>query len=151
MRILGLDVGERRIGVAISDELMLTAQGVCVIESKGAAKDIALLNSLIREKEITHLVLGLPRNMNGTLGPMAEKVQAFGNRLSEQNPELPLAYWDERLTTSAAQRTLLEADLSRRRRRQVVDKVAAVLILQGYMDAHFRNSVDNSVYNFRNS
>ena len=91
---------------------------------------------LIKEKGVTHLVLGLPRNMNGSLGPMAEKVQDFGRQLFEKNPEVQLSYWDERLTTSAAQRTLVEADVSRRRRRQVVDKVAAVLILQGYMDAH---------------
>lgn len=140
MRLMGLDVGERRIGVAVSDELLLTAQGVCVIDSKGAAKDMEQIGLLIREKGVTHLVLGLPRNMNGSLGPMAEKVQEFGRQLSEKNPGIQLAYWDERLTTSAAQRTLIEADVSRRRRRQVVDKVAAVLILQGYMDAHCRGS-----------
>ena len=134
--LMGLDVGERRIGVAVSDELLLTAQGVCVIESRGTKKDIEQIGLLIKEKGVTHLVLGLPRNMNGSLGPMAEKVQDFGRQLSEKNPEVQLSYWDERLTTSAAQRTLVEADVSRRRRRQVVDKVAAVLILQGYMDAH---------------
>ena len=136
---MGLDVGERRIGVAVSDELLLTAQGVCVIESKGAKRDIEQIGLLIKEKGVTHLVLGLPRNMNGSLGPMAEKVQDFGRQLSEKNPGVQLSYWDERLTTSAAQRTLIEADVSRRRRRQVVDKVAAVLILQGYMDAHCRH------------
>ena len=138
--LMGLDVGARRIGVAVSDELLLTAQGVCVIESRGTKKDIEQIGLLIKEKGVTHLVLGLPRNMNGSLGPMAEKVQDFGRQLSEKNPEVQLSYWDERLTTSAAQRTLVEADVSRRRRRQVVDKVAAVLILQGYMDAHCRQN-----------
>ena len=135
---MGLDVGQRRIGVAVSDDLLLTAQGVCVLDSKGEANDILAISALIGERKVTHLVLGLPRNMNGTLGPMAEKVQDFGRRLAEKNPGLHLAYWDERLTTSAAQRTLIEADLSRRRRRQVVDKVAAVLILQNYMDSNCR-------------
>lgn len=136
MRLMGLDIGERRIGVAVSDELMLTAQGLCVIETRGVSQDLAAIGELIAERGITHLVVGLPRNMNGSLGPMAEKVQEFGRQLGEMNPQLPLAYWDERLTTSAAQKTLLAADLSRRRRRQVVDKVAAMLILQGYMDAN---------------
>ena len=136
MRIMGLDVGERRIGVAVSDELMLTAQGQCVVDSRGIANDIARLGDMIREKEITHLVLGLPRNMNGTFGPMAEKVRDFGRQLAEKNLGIQLEYWDERLTTTAAQRTLLEADLSRKRRRKVVDKVAAVLILQNYLDAN---------------
>ena len=133
---MGLDVGERRIGVAISDELLLTAQGLCVIDSKGTVNDLIQLGDIIREKGITHLLLGLPRNMNGTMGPMTEKVKEFGRQLAESQPELPVEYWDERLTTTAAQRTLIEADVSRRRRRQVVDKVAAVLILQGYMDAN---------------
>jgi putative holliday junction resolvase len=135
MRILGLDIGERRIGVAVSDELMLTAQGLCVIDSRGAAKDIEQIVLLARQRDITHVVIGLPRNMNGSLGPMAEKINLFGEQLKMHCPEVLIEYWDERLTTSAAQRTLMEADLSRRRRRQVVDKVAAVLILQGYMDA----------------
>lgn len=133
---MGLDVGERRIGVAISDELLLTAQGFCVIDSKGTANDLIQLGDIIREKGITHLLLGLPRNMNGTMGPMTEKVKEFGRQLAASQPALSVEYWDERLTTTAAQRTLIEADVSRRRRRQVVDKVAAVLILQGYMDAN---------------
>ena len=140
MRLIGLDVGSRRIGVAVSDDLLLTAQGVCVIDSKGTAKDLEQISALIREKQVSHLVLGLPRNMNGTLGPMAEKVQTFGSQIAEKNPEVQVVYSDERLTTSAAQRTLLEADLSRKRRRQVVDKVAAVWILQGYMDANCRQA-----------
>ncbi|HWR29119.1 MAG TPA: Holliday junction resolvase RuvX [Negativicutes bacterium] len=135
MRIMALDVGEKRIGVALSDELLVTAQGLCVINSKGEAKDTAYICELIKEHGVTHLVLGLPRNMNGSYGPMAEKMREFGQRLSEKQQGIVVEYWDERLTTSAAQRVLVDADMSRNRRRQVVDKVAAVLILQGYMDS----------------
>jgi putative holliday junction resolvase len=134
MRIMALDMGEKRIGVALSDELMMTAQGLCVVGSKGIEKDLVQVGELIKENGVTHLLLGLPRNMNGTQGPMAEKVLEFGNRLSANHPQIPVEYWDERLTTSAAQRMLVDADMSRNRRRQVVDKVEAVLILQGYMD-----------------
>jgi putative Holliday junction resolvase len=134
MRIMALDMGEKRIGVALSDELLLTAQGLCVVDSKGTEKDLVQIGELIKEKGVTHLLLGLPRNMNGTQGPMAEKVREFGNRLSVTHPQIPVEYWDERLTTTAAQRMLVDADMSRNRRRQVVDKIAAVLILQGYMD-----------------
>lgn len=135
MRIMALDVGEKRIGVAISDELMLTAQGLCVIHSRGTVKDLEQIAQLIKEHQVTHLLLGLPRNMNGTYGPMAEKVREFGRRIVEKHPEIPIDYWDERLTTTAAQRVLVDADMSRSRRRQVVDKVAAGLILQNYMDS----------------
>lgn len=134
MRIMGLDVGERRIGVALSDELMLTAQGLCVLESKGTQRDIVQIADLIKKNGVTHLVIGLPRNMDGSRGPMAEKILEFGRALLEQEPEVPVEFWDERLTTTAAQRVLVEADMSRSRRKQVVDKVAASLILQGYMD-----------------
>jgi len=134
MRILGLDMGESRIGVALSDELLLTAQGLCVLKSRGTANDIEQIVELIDKHAVTHLVLGLPKNMDGSQGPMAEKVLEFGRKLQSRQPDVILAYWDERLTTAAAQRVLVDADMSRSRRRQVVDKVAAGLILQGYMD-----------------
>ena len=134
MRIMGLDLGESRIGVALSDELLLTAQGLCVINSRGTANDLAQVLQLIEQHAVTHLVLGLPRNMDGSSGPMVDKVREFGRQLAERKPELLLEYWDERLTTAAAQRVLVDADMSRSRRRKVVDKVAAGLILQGYMD-----------------
>ena len=134
MRIMALDIGEKRIGVAVSDELLLTAQGVSVLESKGPAKDLVQIGILVKEYAVTHLVLGLPRNMNGSYGPMADKVREFGGKLAESLPGIPVDYWDERLSTTAAQRVLVDADMSRERRRRVVDKVAAVLILQGYMD-----------------
>ena len=135
MRIMSLDLGEKRIGVALSDELLLTAQGLCVLNSKGTEKDLVQILALIKEHGVTHLVLGLPRNMNGSQGPMAEKVLEFGSKLAELQPEISVEYWDERLTTTAAQRVLVEADMSRARRRAVVDKVAAGFILQGYMDS----------------
>ena len=135
MRIMSLDLGEKRIGVALSDELLLTAQGLCVLNSKGTEKDLVQILALIKEHGVTHLVLGLPRNMNGSQGPMAEKVLEFGRKLAELQPEISVEYWDERLTTTAAQRVLVEADMSRARRRAVVDKVAAGFILQGYMDS----------------
>ena len=143
MRIMALDIGEKRIGVAVSDELLLTAQGVSVLNSKGTAKDLVQIGALMKEHAVTHLVLGLPRNMNGSYGPMADKVREFGVKLSESQPGIPVDYWDERLSTTAAQRVLVDADMSRERRRKVVDKVAAVLILQGYMDllARKRNAI----------
>ena len=140
MRIMGLDLGESRIGVALSDELLLTAQGLCVINSRGSANDLAQVLQLIEHHAVTHLVIGLPRNMDGSSGPMVDKVKAFGRQLAERKPELVLEYWDERLTTTAAQRVLVDADMSRSRRRKVVDKVAASLILQGYMDLRARRA-----------
>ena len=134
MRILTLDLGEKRIGVAVSDELLMTAQGLCVLASKGTVKDLEQVADLVRNQAVSTIVLGLPRNMDGSIGPMAEKVREFGRLLQEQNPDIPVEYWDERLTTAVAQRMLIGADISRVNRRQVVDKIAAVLILQGYLD-----------------
>ena len=144
MRIMGLDLGETRIGVALSDELLLTAQGLCVIHSRGIVNDLAQVVELIEANAVTELVIGLPRNMDGSCGPMVEKVREFGRRIAERKPELKLEYWDERLTTTAAQRVLVDADMSRSRRRKVVDKVAAGLILQGYMDLRARRVAADS-------
>ncbi len=133
MRILGLDIGEKRIGLAISDELGITAQGLETLQRTELAHDIQSLREIIREKEIGKLVVGLPKNMNGTLGFQAEEVQKLVTLLTEQCP-LEVEYWDERLTTVAAHRVLLEGDISRRKRKKAVDQIAAVLILQGYLD-----------------
>ena len=133
MRILGLDIGEKRIGLAISDELGITAQGLATLQRTELTHDIQSLREIIREKEIGKLVVGLPKNMNGTLGFQAEEVQKFVTLLTEQWP-LEVEYWDERLTTVAAHRVLLEGDISRRKRKKAVDQIAAVLILQGYLD-----------------
>ena len=144
MRIMGLDLGETRIGVALSDELLLTAQGLCVIHSRGIDNDLAQVLELLESHAVTELVIGLPRNMDGSCGVMAEKAKDFGRRIVERKPELKLEYWDERLTTTAAQRVLVDADMSRSRRRKVVDKVAAGLILQGYMDLRARRAAASS-------
>jgi putative holliday junction resolvase len=133
MRIAALDVGEARIGIAVSDELGITAQGVGVVQRRGGRHDLEALAERLAPYQPERLVVGLPLNMNGTEGPQAEKVRAFATRVAE-HLALPLEFSDERLTTVAAERTLLEADLSRRRRRELIDQVAATLILQTYLD-----------------
>ncbi|HWR38355.1 MAG TPA: Holliday junction resolvase RuvX [Patescibacteria group bacterium] len=135
MRIMALDVGERRIGVAVSDALLMTAQGIEVIHRTSPAKDWERLRQLYNEYDVQTIVLGLPKNMNGTLGPRSEWVQEFSRQLQEVIPQATIHFWDERLSTVAAERTLLEADLSRSKRRQVIDKMAAVFILQGYLNS----------------
>lgn len=134
MRKMGLDYGDRTIGIAVSDLLGLTAQGVEVIRRKKQEEDLVRIGELIREYEVSELVVGLPKNMNGTIGPRGELCQEFADQLKREFG-LPVHLWDERLTTVSATRTLLEADVSRKKRKQVVDKMAAALILQGYMDS----------------
>lgn len=134
MRIGGLDVGDRRIGVAISDEKGWTAQGIEVLTRRTLDADLDALRNCFASYEPTALVIGLPKNMNGTLGPQAEKVLAFARHV-EAHLGIPIVLWDERLSTVGAERALLEADLSRAKRRQVIDKAAAVFILQGYLDS----------------
>jgi len=133
MRILGLDIGDKRIGIAVSDALGFTAQGLKTLERSSTAEDLNYIAGLVKEWEIGRFVAGLPRNMNGTYGPQAEKVKEFMEQVIALVP-LEVIYWDERLTTVAAQRALLEGDRSRKKRKQVVDKIAAVFILQGYLD-----------------
>jgi putative Holliday junction resolvase len=125
-------VGEARIGVAVSDELGITAQGVGVVRRVGGRRDLEALAEMLAPYAPERLVVGLPLSMNGSEGPQAARVRAFAARAA-QHLAVPLEFWDERLTTVAAERALLEADVSRRRRREVVDKVAATLILQGYL------------------
>jgi len=133
MRIAALDVGEARIGVAVSDELGLTAQGVGVVRRKGGRHDLEALRAMLDPYAPERVVVGLPLNMNGTEGPQAERVRRFAARVGE-HLGVPIEFWDERLTTFAAERALIEADVRRERRREVVDKVAAVIILQGYLE-----------------
>ena len=136
MRILGLDFGSKNVGVAVSDGLLLTAQGVETIERKDEnklRKTCARIEELIAEYEITEIVLGLPKNMNNTEGERVEKTKAFGEML-ERRTGLPVHYWDERLTTVAAEQILIESGVRRENRKAVIDKVAAGLILQGYLD-----------------
>ena len=136
MRILGLDFGSKTVGVAVSDGLLLTAQGVETIERKDESKlrkTCARIEELIAEYEVTEIVLGLPKNMDNTEGERVEKTKAFGEML-ERRTGLPVHYWDERLTTVAAEQILMESGVRRENRKAVIDKVAAGLILQGYLD-----------------
>lgn len=134
MRILGLDIGDRTIGVAVSDPLGITAQGITTIRRKNKEKDIEKLKQICFEYNVDTIISGLPKNMNGTLGPQSEKVLEFCNIIKD-NIDLPIKMWDERLTTVAAHRAMLEADLSRSKRKKIVDKIAATYILQGYLDS----------------
>ena len=134
MKILGLDVGEKRIGIAVSDELGYTAQGVTVLHRQEMGDDLGELRELVAAHNVSEVVVGLPKNMDGSLGAGAQKVMAFAKTM-EESLSVPVILWDERLTTVEASRVLLEADLSRKKRKKVVDKVAAVLILQGYLDS----------------
>ena len=132
-RIMGLDVGDKTIGVAVSDLMGLTAQGVKTVKRVGKKKDIEELKSIIKERQVTKIVSGLPKNMNGTLGPQGEKVIKFCELL-EQETGIKIEYWDERLSTVAAERTLIQGNVRRENRKGVIDMVAAVIILQGYLD-----------------
>ncbi|MFN0062019.1 MAG: Holliday junction resolvase RuvX [Myxococcaceae bacterium] len=133
MRALGLDIGTKRIGVALSDELGMTAQPLAVLENRGKAV-IRELANLAKTHEVQCWVVGLPLNMDGTEGPMAQMARGFGAQL-EAATRLHVIFWDERLSSVAAERALLEGDVSRQRRRQVIDQVAAALILQGWLDS----------------
>lgn len=133
MRILGLDVGDRTIGVAISDPLGFTAQGITTIRRKSLQYDLDELKKICNEYSVELILSGLPKNMNGTVGPQGEKVLEFCESIKEFLG-LPIEMWDERLTTVAATRAMLEADMSRAKRKKIVDKMAATYILQGYLD-----------------
>ncbi|WP_338864149.1 Holliday junction resolvase RuvX [Myxococcus stipitatus] len=135
MRTLGLDFGTKTIGVAVSDGLGLTAQGVTTIRRTSLKADLAALATLAREHEADRVVIGLPLNMDGSEGPRAEASRKFADTVA-QSLGVQVELWDERLSTVAATRTLLEADVSRARRKEVIDQVAAQFILQGWLDAH---------------
>lgn len=142
-KIMGLDVGDATIGVAISDALLLTAQGRETIRRVSLKEDIGKLIHYISEENIGTIVVGLPKNMNNTIGPQAEKTLAFVKKLEKriqfserlQGQSVVIVMWDERLTSIAAERAMLEADMSRAKRRKIIDKMAAVYILQGYLDS----------------
>lgn len=133
MRIMGLDIGTRTIGIAISDELGITAQGLKTLRRKSAEEDLRAIAELVHEFQIEKIVFGLPKNMDGTLGKQAEFTLKWMKMVSD-NIQVPVVAYDERLTTVGASKVLLEADLSRKKRKKVIDKLAAVLILQGYLD-----------------
>lgn len=140
MRIMGLDFGSRTVGVAISDSLLLTAQGVEIIRRKEENKlrqTLARIEELIVEYEVEEIVLGLPKNMNATEGVRVELTKEFQEKL-ERRTGLPVALWDERLTTVAADKAMMEAGIRRENRKDYVDMIAATLILQGYLDLRSR-------------
>jgi putative holliday junction resolvase len=134
-RVLGLDVGSRRIGVAVSDPLGITAQGLDTLHRKNKKSDFAFLHRVIRDHEVKEIVVGLPLRMSGVEGTQAEKIQMFADDL-RKHFKLPVHLWDERLTSAEANRLLREMDLSIEKRGQAVDRMAAILILQSWMDSH---------------
>ena len=139
MRVMGLDVGSKTVGVAISDPLGFTAQGVEIIKINEEAKEFGFdrLGELVKEYQVDKFVVGLPKNMNNTEGPRVEASKAYGDKIKEIF-NLPVDYQDERLTTVQAERMLVEqADVSRDKRKKVIDKLAAQLILQNYLDRKF--------------
>lgn len=139
MRIMGLDFGSRTVGVAISDPLLITAQGIEIIRRKDENKlrqTLARIEALVEEYEVGKIVLGLPKNMNDTIGERAELTLEFKEKL-ERRTGLPVVMWDERLTTAAADRAMMEAGIRREDRKNYVDKIAACFILQGYLDSQF--------------
>lgn len=147
MRYMGLDVGDATIGVALSDLLHITAQGRETLRRISIKEDIDRLVDIIVEQDVDKIVVGLPKNMNGTVGPQGEKTLAFSQKLEKKlrysdrikNRQIEIIMWDERLTTVAAEKMLIEADVSRRKRKTVIDTVAAGYILQGYLDSLSQN------------
>lgn len=136
MRIMGLDVGDKTIGVAISDAMGWTAQGIETIkvDLNNGEKGFDRLKELVQEYEVEKMVVGLPKNMNGSIGFRGEITKEYVSEL-EENINLPTILWDERLSTMAAERILLSGDVSRKKRKKVIDKMAAAMILQGYLDS----------------
>jgi putative holliday junction resolvase len=132
MRLAALDVGDARIGIAVCDELGLTIRGVGMVRRVGGRRDLDAVAAVVAPYEPTKLIVGLPLNMDGTVGPQAERVKAFAERLAA-HLALPVELWDERLTTFEAQQTLRAAGVSRSRRRQLVDQEAAAIILESYL------------------
>ena len=137
MKKMGLDVGSKTIGIAVSDAFGWTAQGITTLywDENDFQTVRDQLADLIKEHNITEVVVGLPKNMNGSIGERGEASQRIAKYIEEQFG-VKVFLWDERLTTMAAERVLLEADVSRKKRKKVIDKMAAMMILQGYLDAH---------------
>ena len=138
MRSLGLDVGDKTIGVAASDLLGLTAQGIKTIRRTSIKSDLEELGKIVVEFDAKIFVIGLPKNMNGTEGERCDFVRNFAEQVQKKFPETKQIFWDERLSTVAAEKFLIDAaDVSRKKRKKVIDKMAAVYILQGYLDSQF--------------
>ena len=144
MRMMGLDFGSKTVGVAISDELLITAQGIEIIRRESENKlrrTLARIEELIAEYKVDKIVLGLPKNMNATIGERGEKTMEFQEMLARRTG-LEVVLWDERLTTVAADKAMIEANIRRENRGKYVDKIAAIFILQGYLDYAGRSSSD---------
>ena len=142
MRKMGLDFGSKTVGVAISDPMLITAQGIETVRrdsEKRLRRTLARIEELVLEHEVDEIVLGFPKNMNGTLGERAEKTLEFKDML-ERRTGLSVQLWDERLTTVAADKAMIDAGIRREERREHVDRIAAVFILQGYLDCRFNRS-----------
>jgi putative holliday junction resolvase len=137
VRFLGLDVGEVRIGIAVSDETGLIARGLRTLQRVSWKQDLETLQALIIENQVEHIVVGRPLNLSGSQGVQADRVAAFVERLRAVTP-IEISLWDERLSSSAAEKVLLEGGVQRGKRKQIIDKLAAVIILQGFLD--HRNS-----------
>ncbi|MFX3674466.1 MAG: Holliday junction resolvase RuvX [Paenisporosarcina sp.] len=136
MRIMGLDVGTKTVGVAISDAFGWTAQGIETIKIDESNEQFGIdrIDELVKSHEVSTFVVGYPKNMNNSIGPRAEASEKYADLLRTTFNK-PVFLWDERLTTAAAERMLIQADVSRKKRKQVIDKMAAVMILQGYLDS----------------
>lgn len=134
MRILAMDVGDRRVGMAISDPMGWTAQGIETLERKNNKQDMEQIAKLIKRYNPEKIVIGLPKNMNGSIGPQGQKVKEFAELLKSEVYKGEIIFWDERLTSVMANRLMIDADVSRAKRKKKVDKMAAVFILQSYLD-----------------
>lgn len=135
MRTMALDLGTKTIGVAVSDATGLIARGVETIHRQGYVKDFARLAEIIGQEEVSTIVLGYPKNMNGTVGERAKASEAYGAELEKHFPQPKVLLWDERLSTVAAEKVLISADMQRKKRRKIIDMMAAVVILQNYLDS----------------
>ncbi|MEW6188697.1 MAG: Holliday junction resolvase RuvX [Actinomycetota bacterium] len=134
MRKMGLDIGAKNIGVAISDPLCKTSQGLTTVKRSNFSREVRKLKELIENYQVDEVIVGIPLNLNGSSGPQTRMVKKYAKKLSSQL-ELPIKCWDERLTTLSARKALLQANVRRAQRKMVIDKVAATLILQGYLDS----------------
>jgi len=133
-RVLGLEIGSKRIGVAVSDPLGITAQSLAVIKAESDQEIVEKLKPIINDQKVDEIVLGLPLNMNGTEGPQAKRVIEFCDFLKGEI-NIPVKLWDERMTTAQVERIMIEADVTRKKRKEKIDKLAAQVILQSYLDS----------------
>jgi putative Holliday junction resolvase len=141
MKILGIDFGKRRIGLALSDDYGWSAQGLTTITRINTETDLSRIKEIIALYRVEEVLVGLPRNLNGTMGPQTQEVMSFVNQL-RKNLNLPVVTWDERLSSVAAEKILLEADVSRKKRKKVIDKLAAAIFLQSYLESKRKKIVD---------